>query len=369
MKTYSQERATKLFKKKGFKLVGKYTGSRYKSKCIHIKCGKVVNIFLGKAYCHYCDKKPKISFVRSKKEFKKLCKENKVIFVKYKGCNNKCWRCPKCNKEYVSNPSIVGMCGRCLEKRDSYNALKECCKKNGDTLITSFKEFKKVSDKILVLYGKCKHLGTPKGSNYKNNPSCNICARKKVGKQKRIPLKYIKRNCKIAGVKLVSSFISTGYSGYYVGKCLNCGRKVIVASCKDELPRCTYCNPITISEPKVEYNLRKWLSRVTGYDWKKVRPKWLPSTENTGCYLELDMYCKELKLAIEYNGPHHYLENTGVYGLTKEEILKIIKHDNAKKHICKTKNIKLLVIDGRDNSYKNAKRKTKKWLRELNIIT
>lgn len=71
----------------------------------------------------------------------------------------------------------------------------------------------------------------------------------------------------------------------------------------------------------------------------KIRPNWLKNPK-TGRNLELDGYCEELKLAIEYNGPHHYPSTAGI----TENEQKQIDRDLIKKKLCDIKGIKLLVI-------------------------
>eukprot|EP00011_Vannellida_sp_DIVA3-517-6-12_P004582 CAMPEP_0114616892 /NCGR_PEP_ID=MMETSP0168-20121206/6919_1 /TAXON_ID=95228 ORGANISM="Vannella sp., Strain DIVA3 517/6/12" /NCGR_SAMPLE_ID=MMETSP0168 /ASSEMBLY_ACC=CAM_ASM_000044 /LENGTH=845 /DNA_ID=CAMNT_0001828017 /DNA_START=15 /DNA_END=2549 /DNA_ORIENTATION=- len=55
--------------------------------------------------------------------------------------------------------------------------------------------------------------------------------------------------------------------------------------------------------------------------------------------LELDVYVPELELGIEYNGEHHYIENAFFGGLELYQ-----QRDAAKRRICDSKGIKLLVV-------------------------
>lgn len=67
----------------------------------------------------------------------------------------------------------------------------------------------------------------------------------------------------------------------------------------------------------------------------KIRPKWLDR-------LELDGYCKKLKIAFEYNGPQHYIL-TGKFNNKKN--LKLTKTlDKKKKKICLEKGVNLIII-------------------------
>ena len=365
MRKYTQEEAEKLFLSKGFKLLDNYISNSNKQKVKCLKCRNIVFTSLSSCKCHYCNPSNNDKKKIAKKRFKEECEKAGFIFVSYKNAFNKKYKCPICGTVYTSTNKNALNCYNCYvnkRKEKSYNKLKKFCKENGDKLLTKKEKFRSITQKIKIEY-KCGHVGKPQGNNYLINPRCNVCARKKVGKLKRISIEYIKRNCRIANVTITSKFISTGKSGYYKGICNKCGNEVIIKSTKYCIPRCTKCNPTTIQEPIVETLLRKWLIRKTKEKWKKIRPKWLPSPSCNGYFLELDMYCKKLKMAIEYQGPHHYIKNVGIFGLGKKQILKIIKHDFIKKEICEKRKIRLLVIDGtKYNTFKKAKKFITKWL-------
>ena len=53
---------------------------------------------------------------------------------------------------------------------------------------------------------------------------------------------------------------------------------------------------------------------IFGVPFVKVRPPWLVDDDDTGAQLELDGYCTEKKLAIEYQcGKHHDLCQKTLY--------------------------------------------------------
>jgi len=79
-----------------------------------------------------------------------------------------------------------------------------------------------------------------------------------------------------------------------------------------------------------------------GYRFRKIRPTWLRNPETKRC-LELDGYCKELSLAIEYNGIQHYVW-PNFLPMTHYEFLKQQERDQLKAEICIELNICLLVI-------------------------
>lgn len=81
-----------------------------------------------------------------------------------------------------------------------------------------------------------------------------------------------------------------------------------------------------------------------GYHFPKVRPKWLENTKHeTGRCLELDGYCEELSIAIEYNGIQHYVW-PNFTNMTREEFIRQRERDQLKVEICISRNICLIRI-------------------------
>ena len=76
--------------------------------------------------------------------------------------------------------------------------------------------------------------------------------------------------------------------------------------------------------------------------FKTVRPDFLqnPKTKRN---LELDLYCEELKLAIEYNGAQHYFFSPH-YHPTLDHFEKQKYRDQLKKRLCKKNKIILIVV-------------------------
>lgn len=74
----------------------------------------------------------------------------------------------------------------------------------------------------------------------------------------------------------------------------------------------------------------------------KVRPPWLKNPE-TGCNLELDFYCAELKLAVEYNGMQHY-QFTPLFHKTVEDFEKQRQRDVLKAQLCRKAGVDLITL-------------------------
>lgn len=83
-----------------------------------------------------------------------------------------------------------------------------------------------------------------------------------------------------------------------------------------------------------EQFVRETFESIFSKKFIKVRPDWLKSPK-TKLNLELDGYCEELKIAFEYNGPHHYDPNYIYYHKS------VVWKDRFKKRRCKELGIKL----------------------------
>lgn len=60
---------------------------------------------------------------------------------------------------------------------------------------------------------------------------------------------------------------------------------------------------------------------------------------NTGNFFELDMYIPDLKIAIEFNGPSHYLP---IFG--EERLIRQLKNDSIKRSLCSDLGIYLIEV-------------------------
>lgn len=76
------------------------------------------------------------------------------------------------------------------------------------------------------------------------------------------------------------------------------------------------------------------------------KPDWMKNPK-TGVNLELDCYNDELKIAIEYNGIHHYEYpnwTTKKYKTTKEQFAKQVQRDLLKPELCDEQGVWLITI-------------------------
>lgn len=75
---------------------------------------------------------------------------------------------------------------------------------------------------------------------------------------------------------------------------------------------------------------------------RNIRPDFLRNPE-TGKNLELDCYCEEYALAVEYNGVQHY-KFPSVYHKTEEEFYNQVYRDRLKKKLCDEAGVYLISV-------------------------
>ncbi len=95
------------------------------------------------------------------------------------------------------------------------------------------------------------------------------------------------------------------------------------------------------SSRKMERYTKELIQTITNKKFIKIRPDWLKNNE--GNNLELDMYCEELKLAVEYNGIQHYKFSSFFH---KDEISfqKRLTDDKLKSQLCINNKIDLIIV-------------------------
>jgi len=91
-----------------------------------------------------------------------------------------------------------------------------------------------------------------------------------------------------------------------------------------------------------EAECRRVIENLTGKSFPKKRPDFLRN-EITRSNLEIDCYCDELKLGIEYNGPQHYYYNPHFHA-SKDAFYNSKYRDELKARLCAKNGVKLIVV-------------------------
>lgn len=102
----------------------------------------------------------------------------------------------------------------------------------------------------------------------------------------------------------------------------------------------TWCN--ICSSGISERICRHILESIFKRKFPKSYPEWLVNIE--GNRMELDGYCKSLKIAFEHHGDQHYQMNSH-FMKTKDKLDKRRRDDNRKRNLCKKHGVKLIEID------------------------
>jgi hypothetical protein len=93
---------------------------------------------------------------------------------------------------------------------------------------------------------------------------------------------------------------------------------------------------------KSERRFQREIERCTGLVFEKVRPVWLKNPATNEC-MELDMYDKDRKFAIEYNGIQHY-KFPNPFHKTLQEFQAQQQRDVAKARICQEHGVVLISV-------------------------
>jgi hypothetical protein len=95
-------------------------------------------------------------------------------------------------------------------------------------------------------------------------------------------------------------------------------------------------------ESKGESECRRAAESLTGKPFPKERPMFMKNSVS-GQNLELDCYCDELKIAIEYNGEQHY-KYIPYFHHNKDAYYNMKYRDEMKKKLCEENGVKLIVV-------------------------
>jgi hypothetical protein len=266
-----------------------------------------------KIKCSFCNKE----FSLSKSKYKRKIKTQKALFCSRK-CNTESQKvkkpieqlqrkemiCLYCNKPFFVKPHLTKTrkyCSpKCSSEHKKNRLIIKCkqCNKEFEVNKGVFRYKKKCGIKNLFCSNICQSKYQETGVNDLLDCVCSYC---------NTPIKRQRRLLELTNTHFCNRHCQGNYYSKYLGR-----------------------DNRSLLEKKIESYLID--------DYPKLD---IIFGDRQQCYtLELDIYIPELNLAFEINGPIHYKP---IYG--NNALDKIQKNDAKKIKICKTKGIKLIIID------------------------
>lgn len=100
---------------------------------------------------------------------------------------------------------------------------------------------------------------------------------------------------------------------------------------------------LKVTQRSLENKIRRILQNHFGYEFRKVRPQFLKSEITNKC-LELDMFCENLNLAVEYQGQQHTNYIPFFHKRGEKQFQEQLIRDHMKFVKCKQNNVKLVIV-------------------------
>jgi rubrerythrin len=211
-------------------------------------------------------------------------------------------------------------------------------KKDGFTLLSA--SWHGADKEYTFMCERCNYVFSRRYYNIYTNTSCPRCKTKK--QYNKLNIEHWIQLGKAVGLTLISNTYKSARVPMK-WRCNVCDYVFSNAGCN--IKAGSGCPKCVRQISKNEETVREYLESKTGLTFPKVKPSFLVNP-NTGKRLELDGYCKKLKMAFEYDGEQHF-KPVKCWG-GKNRFLKTKKLDLLKNKLCKNNNIRLLRIN-----YKN----------------
>lgn len=310
--------------------------SRYKCKSCNrewLKRPNKVRNGQGCASCHRHLPFPLKSLEKLKEEARKVNMEYLELFP-VSGKEKVRYRCNKCGHESSKCPGDVAQGHGCIFCGKTSKKSLEMLRSEAENVGFEYMESRPARDKEKARYRckACGYISLKMPSGIKQGNGCSKCSGsipktldELRTEAKKIGLEYLENEPKGNGTHARYRCEVCGFeqlkdpSGVRQGKgCINC------KTTKQE--KMCHCFFEAIFKSKFD---------------KHIHPAWL-RLEN-GHYLHLDGYCKEIKVAFEYNGQQHYSMrftfNNSAEDLEKQKI-----RDEIKVNRCKKQDVILIVV-------------------------
>lgn len=335
------EQVRRRFDQKGLQLLSaEYLNSagllKYRCKC----CSYVGSLTYAKARCRGCKRCSIGARANMQKldasEIERRLKPNVIAQIERIQSLRSRVRavCKECHREWTASVAslIETGCRRCSQRcRPNRNAYSQShvatlLSKRGFELLTPYENSQK---QIELRALGCGHTFQSTLNNLSKARGCPRCA----PNAKKVVADY-RQLAHLHGGKLVRMA-----NGVHTPSVWRCSLSHIFSRSYSDIKALeTFCTKCSGSHS--EMLCKELLRRLFGQRFIKVRPRDLRSSK--GRPLELDFYCKKLRLAVEHDGAHHYepqLNWSGEDGLREQQ-----RNDSRKLHYCQAQGILLVRI-------------------------
>ncbi|MBI2608299.1 MAG: zinc-ribbon domain-containing protein [Deltaproteobacteria bacterium] len=334
----------KLAKKKGGKCLSKKyinNHSKLKWQCEKgHKWNALYNSIKSGTWCPSCGIEKRASKQRgSIEEMKQLAKKRggKCLAKRYVNSQTKLkWKCQN-GHIWQAVPNAVKQgtwCPKCaiqknvFRRKSNIEEMKQLAHKRGGLCLSS--KYENVHAKLLW---KCKkgHKWKARPSSIKRGSWCPFCAGKHITIS----------NAKELAATRGGFCLSKKYRDSSTKMKWQCSIGHTWTTTWDVI-RKSWC-------PQCKYHLsesivRRYIEKMYGRSFPKTRPSWL--VNDRGNRMELDLYNRNLGLAIEYQGIQHF-ETTRLQP-SKQKLKQRIKDDLKKRKLCKKHNVLLIYVEAAD---------------------
>jgi hypothetical protein len=341
---------------------------KYVSKTeIHLKCKNNCEYITSldcvrvKSACPNCSKNAKIP------------KEFVLEKIKEKG-----WDFISCNEGAISMENIICKCNnghvisvpwsniindkQCLEcsgnKKYTIEKINEMAAKKGwELLSTNYETRRSIMECIC---DKGHHIKIP-ASYIIGGRNCYACF-----EETKITMDNVKATANLLNFKVkTSNYVNNRTKMHF--ECKNGHNLFVTYSRLKGMTHCHKCH-----RNYSEKIARDYLQEITPYKWDSIKPDWLNPKNNGNKHfnLQLDLWCNELKIGIEVQGPQHYNFPNHCHRKI-EDFTNQQKRDNIKKEMCLR--LKITLVEIKDISFYQTREKLieglNKELIKLKIIT
>jgi hypothetical protein len=179
----------------------------------------------------------------------------------------------------------------------------------------------------------CGSIVTPRYATVQTlGAGCKTCRYRKIREHHVFKIAYVKEVIEKRGGKLISQ----AYTNSDTPLDIKCSKEHLFTNTFNHINRGQWC-PTCSKGSKSEEICRTTFEQLFNQPFPKFKPKWL--LNNRGNRMEIDGYCKDLKIGFEYQGRQHF--DLVLFGNSPKQRK---SDDKVKAQLCREHGINLFII-------------------------